>query len=131
MGLYLVPSETVLAHRLYHRRGLLAPGAIDWQQAIPWAELPVDTPLEAIQPATTDQLSSVLYDHDHDQDSEFGLQENCAMCVETTSQISRETETRANAILSEFLPSLTIIQWMGWLTPGHLGVNSYDMQRPA
>jgi hypothetical protein len=83
---------------------------IDWQETILQAELSVDTPIEGFQSATTDQL--LLVQHD-DHDAEFKPQQNCAMCIEATSQITYDAGTRANAILRDFLPSLVNVQWMG------------------
>lgn len=125
MGLYLIPSDTVLAHRLYHRRGRTAPNIIDWQTAIPLPELPVDPFIEDlghVNPATTDQLVSIL----HQQDSEPGEEFDCSQCIETTAEINKIAETNANTILHGHVPSLVNIQWMGWLTPGHLGVHSFE-----
>jgi hypothetical protein len=124
IGLYLIPSTIILAHRLYHRRGLTAPEVIEWQQAIPLAQIPTPAHDEAVEPATIDQLISLL--HERDPETEFG-EHICAMCVEEMEWITKDAETHANAILSELLPSLTKIQWMGWLTAGHLGVNSYNL----
>ncbi|KAF8599676.1 hypothetical protein BDV93DRAFT_295031 [Ceratobasidium sp. AG-I] len=138
MGLYFVPSSIVLAHRLYHRRGLPAPEAIEWQQAIPLAETQqiIETieagaaePGQATQthdPATTAQLISLL--HQPDPETEFGPEHNCALCTESTSQISEDAERRANAILTNLVPSLSQIQWMAWLTPKHLGVHTYTLK---
>jgi len=123
VGLYLIPSTTILAHRLYHRRGRPAPHTIDWQQAIPLAQVPA--PVADLEPATIDQLVSLL--HERDPETEFGEQHICTMCTEAIEQTTKDAEIHANLILSEVLPSLVKIQWMGWLTVGHLGVNSYNL----
>ncbi|KAG8705681.1 hypothetical protein FRC11_008859 [Ceratobasidium sp. 423] len=125
VGLYFVPSDIVLAHRLYHRRGLAAPATIDWQSAIPLAELPADPFLQElpphVEPASTTQLVSLLHRRDDESHVEF----KCPMCIETTDSSGREAENSANSILRGYLPTLAAIEWMGWLTPGHLGVHSY------
>ncbi|KAF8599671.1 hypothetical protein BDV93DRAFT_609111 [Ceratobasidium sp. AG-I] len=132
MGLYFVPSSIVLAHRLYHRRGLPAPEVIEWQQAIPLAESVESAEIEleqALQPrgsATTAQLITLLHQPDHE--IEFGPEHNCALCMEVTSQITEDAERRANAILANLVPSLIQVQWMAWLTPGHLGVHTYTLK---
>ncbi|KAF8599677.1 hypothetical protein BDV93DRAFT_295290 [Ceratobasidium sp. AG-I] len=129
MGLYFAPSSIVLAHRVYHRRGLPAPEIIEWQQAIPLVELPAESEPEEQQPrdpATTAQLISLL--HQPDPDTEFGPEHNCTLCTELTSQISEDAERRANAILANLVPSLSQIQWMAWLTPKHLGVHTYTLK---
>ncbi|KAG8702943.1 hypothetical protein FRC08_003156 [Ceratobasidium sp. 394] len=111
LGLYLIPSTTVLAHRLYHRRNLPAPDVIEWQQAILQAQLPDLVPDIQVEPATTNQLISLLHDPD-------------------PKKINTNAETSANAILKESLPSLEKVQWMNWLSPGHLGLDSYTLLPP-
>ncbi|QRW03621.1 F-box-like domain protein [Ceratobasidium sp. AG-Ba] len=39
LGLYLISSTTVLAHRLFHRRNLPAPAVVEWHHAIPQAQI--------------------------------------------------------------------------------------------
>ncbi|CUA76031.1 hypothetical protein RSOLAG22IIIB_02038 [Rhizoctonia solani] len=125
IGLYFVPSDIVLAHRLYHRRGLPAPENIHWQSAIPLAEL-APTPFTPelpphVEPATTGQLVSLLHHPDEESYTEF----NCSRCVEITDATSVEAEKSASSILHEYIPTLLKVEWMGWLTPRHLGVHSY------
>ncbi|CAE6394667.1 unnamed protein product [Rhizoctonia solani] len=124
VGLYFVPPDIVLAHRLYHRRGLPAPETIQWQTAIPLAELPTDPAPQLpphVEPATTTQLVELLHRCDEESQVEF----KCHRCIEITGANGREAEQTANAILREYLPTLVSIEWMGWLTPQHLGTNSY------
>ncbi|KAJ1307455.1 hypothetical protein OPQ81_001555 [Rhizoctonia solani] len=125
VGLYFVPSDIVLAHRLYHRRGLPAPETIHWQSAIPLAELPASPFPQALPPhvdlATTTQLVSLLHSQDEDSHLEF----KCPQCIEITDISGREAEMSASSILRAYLPTLTSVEWMGWLTPQHLGVHSY------
>lgn len=126
MGLYLVPSSTVLSHRLYHRRGRTAPESIDWRTAIPASEMPTNpftAQPEHVDFATIDQLVSVLHQQDSDPDAAF----DCPQCVETTTEITKVAETSASAILHSHVPSLTKVQWMGWLTPDHLGFHSFEL----
>ncbi|KAG8758345.1 hypothetical protein FRC11_003836 [Ceratobasidium sp. 423] len=129
VGLYFVPSNIVLAHKLYHRRGLPAPAVINWQTAIPLAELPTDPPLQElpphVEPATTTQLVALLHRRDEESRAEF----KCSRCIELTSPGGREAENSANSILRGYLPKLTNVEWMGWLTPGHLGVHSYQFSQ--
>ncbi|KAB5589676.1 hypothetical protein CTheo_6877 [Ceratobasidium theobromae] len=129
MGLYLSPSNIVLGHKLYHRRGIAAPETIVWQTAIPLSELPRNPFTQDVHPhlehATTEHLVSIL----HRPDSEPNTAFDCPWCMEATADISKAAETAANAILRQHVPSLSKIQWMGWLTPGHLGVNSYEFPR--
>lgn len=126
MGLYLVPAHIILAHRLYHKRGRTAPAIINWQTAIPLSELPLDPFIgepEHVEPATTDQLVSVLHQHDSERNEPF----DCPQCVEATAEVSRSAEMSANTILQSHIPSLTKVEWMGWLTPGHLGMHSFEL----
>ncbi|KAF8599942.1 hypothetical protein BDV93DRAFT_559928 [Ceratobasidium sp. AG-I] len=123
MGLYFSPSTIVLAHRVYHRRNLSSPDNLTWQQAMSFVQqpagiLPVD--------ATIPQMISIL--HEEDPESEFSSKYNCDLCVQATSQISADAETRANAILSNLLPSLREVGWMSWLTPKHLGFRIYQLR---
>lgn len=125
VGLYFAPSDIVLAHRLYHRRGLPAPETIHWQSAIPLAELPANTLLQElpphIEPATTTQLVSLLHHPDEESYTEF----KCSRCAEITYTASKEAEKSASSILHEYIPTLLSVEWMGWLTPRRLGIHSY------
>ncbi|KAG8701407.1 hypothetical protein FRC08_004094 [Ceratobasidium sp. 394] len=126
MGIYLISSSIVLAHRLYHARGLAAPADIDWQVAIPLAQQPPGDladgePLQ-IEPATTEDLIDLL----HRSDSGFELdQPNCNLCTSQFLDANLAAEAAANRMITELVPSLSSIQWMGWFTRNHLGVNSY------
>ncbi|KAG9124453.1 hypothetical protein FRC07_011580 [Ceratobasidium sp. 392] len=131
LGLYLIPSTTILAHKLYHRRNVVAPELIEWQHAITSAALldggilGHDATLPNPPPVTTDQPSSILYEADPVE--EFGSEHMCELCVESVSQIGYDAETGANAILRELPPNLTNAEWMAWLSPGHIGVNTYEL----
>jgi hypothetical protein len=124
VGLYFVPSDIVLAHRLYHQRGLSAPATIHWQSAIPLAERATNPPLQEpahAEPATPVQLVSLLHRRDEDSHTAF----ECSKCVEITDASGRGAENSANSILRVYLPKIVCVEWMGWLTPGHLGTHSY------
>jgi hypothetical protein len=131
MGIYLAPTSAVLAHRLHHSRGEPAPETINWQLTIPLIQHPVTPQAEnnAIQvdpppldPATTEDLVELLHQPDSDFDSNQGI---CSFCVSEFLQENQDSEAAANAILKGLVPSLETIQWMGWFTPKHLGVNQY------
>ncbi|KAG9082807.1 hypothetical protein FRC06_004845 [Ceratobasidium sp. 370] len=125
LGLYLVPSTTVLVHRLYHRRNMPVPPVVEWQQAFLLAQLSVlavNTPAEL---PTTEQIISFL--HEPDPETEFGPGGMCTICFDTVSEVGRSAEASANAILKGLVPSLEKIQWMDWFTPGHLGLSSYTL----
>lgn len=124
MGLYFVSSDIVLAHRLYHRRGLPAPEPMLWLEATPLAETEMPGSPEQ---ATTSRRISLL--HQPDPETEFGPGHNCALCTELTSQITEDSERSANAILSKLVPSLSQVQRMRWLSPKHLGVGTYTLKR--
>ncbi|QRV89400.1 hypothetical protein RhiJN_17418 [Ceratobasidium sp. AG-Ba] len=124
MGVYLVPSSAVLAHRLYHTRGLPAPAIIDWQQAIPLAQQPLNIhPVNPVQvePATTSALIDLLHQPDLDFDAS---QPMCSLCLAEFSEANWSAETAAASILKEVVPSLETIQWMNWFSPRHLGLSS-------
>ncbi|KAF8599665.1 hypothetical protein BDV93DRAFT_560140 [Ceratobasidium sp. AG-I] len=125
LGVYITPSSAVLAHRLYHIRGLPAPAMIDWQQAIPLAQIPPiqgnETP--ELEPASSEDLVSLL--HQPSSEPDFGP-ETCSLCVEEILDISQAAESNANQILKQLVPSLEIVEWMGWFTPGHLGSNTHS-----
>lgn len=123
MGLYFSPSTIVLAHRVYHRRGLSAPDNLTWQQALSFAQQPAGIVPED---DAARQLVSVL--HEEDPNSEFGPKHNCELCVQATQQVSVDAESRANAILSNLMSSLREVCWMSWLTPKHLGYTSYQLR---
>ncbi|KAG8770400.1 hypothetical protein FRC12_004288 [Ceratobasidium sp. 428] len=130
LGLYLIPSTTVLAHRVYHRRNMTAPEVIEWQNAITAATLPDgaildDADIASLPRPSTDQLSSILYQADPYE--EFEVERMCERCVESLSQIGHHAETGANNILKQLLPNLVRVEWMAWLSPNHLGVNVYDL----
>ncbi|KAG8784454.1 hypothetical protein FRC12_018674, partial [Ceratobasidium sp. 428] len=130
LGLYLMPSTTILAHRVYHRRNLNAPGVVQWQHAVALGGLPNNIVLDNadiadLPPVSTNELSSILYQADPYE--EFVLGHMCISCTESTSQIGHDAETRANAILKNLLPNLTCVEWMSWLSPNHLGVNTYKL----
>ncbi|KAG8747194.1 hypothetical protein FRC11_012431, partial [Ceratobasidium sp. 423] len=101
VGLYFVPSDIVLAHRLYHRRGLAAPVTIDWQSAIPLAlaGFPGDPFLQElpphVEPASATQLVSLLHRRDEEPNMEF----SCPQCNEITNTTGGELEKSANLIL--------------------------------
>ncbi|KAG8723924.1 hypothetical protein FRC09_001189, partial [Ceratobasidium sp. 395] len=130
LGLYLIPSTTILAHRVYHRRNMTSPEIIQWQHAVALAGLSDnvvlnDAEIADLPSASTNQLSSVIYQADPYE--EFGLERTCESCTESISQIGRDAETRANAILKNLLPNLTSVEWMAWLSPNHLGVNAHRL----
>ncbi|KAG9081829.1 hypothetical protein FS749_007356 [Ceratobasidium sp. UAMH 11750] len=124
LGLYLIPSTTVLAHRLYHRHNIPAPPVIQWQQEFLFTQLSALAP-DAAEPPTIEALISVL--HEPDPESEFGPRGTCTRCFEAANGIGRNAEASANAILKGLLPSLEKIQWMNWFSPGHLGFSSYTL----
>ncbi|KAG8701665.1 hypothetical protein FRC08_003968 [Ceratobasidium sp. 394] len=123
LGLYLIPSATVLAHRLYHRHNRPAPPVIQWQQEFLFEQLSTLANNAPTEPPTTEQLMSFL--HEPDPENEFGPGGMCVICIDAAEEISRSSEARASAILKVLVPSLEEIQWMNWFSPGHLGFSSY------
>ncbi|QRV89409.1 hypothetical protein RhiJN_17427 [Ceratobasidium sp. AG-Ba] len=100
LGLYLIPSTTVLSHRLFHRRNLPAPPSIDWHQVIPQ----ITPPQGGAARGQTEQLVSLL--HQQDPESEFGPRAICDMCIEAVDRVGRKAEEGASAIIQELVPSL-------------------------
>ncbi|KAG8699224.1 hypothetical protein FRC09_006746, partial [Ceratobasidium sp. 395] len=129
LGLYLIPSTTVLVHRIYHIRNVPTPAAVEWQQAVPQAPLlapdadALAEPDSQSEHAAIEQLISLL--HNFNSANEFNTSRICTMCLEAVDHISRSAETSANVILKELVPSLEKIQWMNWLSPRHLDLNTY------
>ncbi|QRV74713.1 hypothetical protein RhiJN_02728 [Ceratobasidium sp. AG-Ba] len=119
LGLYLIPSTTVLSHRLYHRRNLPAPPSIDWHHVIPQTT----PPQGGAARGQTEQLVSLL--HQQDPESEFGPRAICDMCIEAVDRVGRKAEEGASAIIQELIPSLEKVQWMNWLSSGHIGLSNY------
>ncbi|QRV74698.1 hypothetical protein RhiJN_02713 [Ceratobasidium sp. AG-Ba] len=123
MGVYLIPSSVVLAHRLYHTRGVSAPHVIEWQLAIPLAQQPLNMQPEnpaQVEPATTSALVDLLHRPDNDFDAS---QPTCKLCLVEFSDTNRSAEAAATSILKEALPSLETVQWMNWFSSRHLGLS--------
>ncbi|KAG9096008.1 hypothetical protein FRC06_009177, partial [Ceratobasidium sp. 370] len=115
---YFMPSTVVLAHRVYHTRGLAEPAQLDWQRAMSDLHgLPIPEP-----PQRLDSAQLVAFYHQV-AEQEFGP-ETCNFCHESF-QPSRQAERGANAVIKELLPSLQTIEWMDWFSPSHLGVSSH------
>ncbi|KAF8599658.1 hypothetical protein BDV93DRAFT_294798 [Ceratobasidium sp. AG-I] len=119
LGVYLMPSSAVLAHRAFHVRNLPAPEVIDWQQAVPLA---IARTSDEILPRPTGipELVSVLH---RTPEEDFGP-DSCSFCKEQSYQATQEAEKRASQILKEVVPSLECVEWMNWFTPRHLGISS-------
>jgi len=118
LGIYLMPSSAVLAHRVYHAQDRPAPHIIDWQQAVPLAlQGQTDEP----RPAQVSQLVTLLHTNS-EQDFDHN---SCKFCKDESYDIMQTAERNANQILKEVVPSLECVEWMDWFTPGHLGVSPH------
>lgn len=114
LGIYLMPSTTVLAHRLFHARNLPAPPTINWQQAL--AAPPLNVNQNGLQ--ATPQISDLISLLHREPESE-----TCERCREESFAGAQSAEVSANRILKELVPGLQCVDWMDWFTPLHLGVS--------
>ncbi|KEP53903.1 hypothetical protein V565_024990 [Rhizoctonia solani 123E] len=129
VGIYLIPTSVVLAHRIYHAHELSAPEDINWQLAISLARnAPGDLGSEVLpaglEPASADELVDIL--HQPTPESDFNP-ESCLFCRSEFLQASVDAELSATQTLKNLLPSLNEVQWQGWFTPNHLGVSAYSL----
>ncbi|EUC64858.1 hypothetical protein RSOL_493180 [Rhizoctonia solani AG-3 Rhs1AP] len=122
LGVYLVPSTTVLAHRAYHIRNEPAPAPINWQQAL------VDAagPHGVNGPPDVSQLVEFYY-HSGAMEAEFGP-DSCSFCRDAFHDQSKDFQRSASAVMKTIVPSLEIVEWMNWFTPFHLGVSRHDVR---
>ncbi|CAE6502079.1 unnamed protein product [Rhizoctonia solani] len=123
VGIYLIPTSVVLAHRIYHAHKLPAPDVINWQLAISLAKnapdgLANDVLPAGLEPASVDELIDML--HQPNPETDFN-QESCSFCRSEFLQASLDAELSATQTLKSLLPSLSEVQWQGWFTPNHLG----------
>ncbi|KAH7308253.1 hypothetical protein B0J17DRAFT_634505 [Rhizoctonia solani] len=128
VGIYLIPTSVVLAHRIYHAHKISAPDVIIWQQAIPLARSGSAALLSNVLPpalelASTHDLVDVL--HQPNPEPNFN-RESCAFCRANFLQASVDAELSATSILKSLLPSLREVQWQGWFTPNHQGISSHS-----
>ncbi|KAH7341845.1 hypothetical protein B0J17DRAFT_765850 [Rhizoctonia solani] len=129
VGIYLIPTSVVLAHRLYHVKKLPAPHVINWQLAIALAKhspaaLAGEVIPPGLEPASTDELVELL--HRPKPETNFD-QESCQFCRSEFLQASIDAELNATSTLKHLLPSLSEVEWQGWFTPNHLGVSSRSL----
>ncbi|CAE6435380.1 hypothetical protein ACGC1H_002877 [Rhizoctonia solani] len=122
LGVYLVPSTTVLAHRAYHIRKEAAPAPINWQQAL------VDAagPHGVNEPPGIPQLVEFYY-HSQAMEAEFGP-DSCSFCRDAFHDQSKDFQRGASAVMKNTIPSLEVVEWMDWFTPSHLGVSRHDVR---
>ncbi|CAE6410990.1 unnamed protein product [Rhizoctonia solani] len=101
LGIYLMPSTAVLAHRCFHIHEQPAPPQINWQAALtPMLPDTVDPQPQPQSPQASD-LIALLHQAPEEKDL-----------------------TSANRILKEVIPNLDRVEWMDWFTSKHLGVCS-------
>ncbi|KAG8708750.1 hypothetical protein FRC09_001062, partial [Ceratobasidium sp. 395] len=116
LGVYLTPSNIVLAHRAFHSRNLPGPDVIDWQQALaPLVDNHVAAPLNGTQ---VQHLVLLLHQRP-DPKKKFSA-DACQFCREQFYTATMTAEESASAILKTVVPSLHRIDWMSWFTPQHL-----------
>ncbi|KAJ1307457.1 hypothetical protein OPQ81_001557 [Rhizoctonia solani] len=126
VGIYLIPTSVVLAHRIYHAHELRAPHVINWQQAITLAINAPDALVgEGMPPGLESASADELVDLLHQRNPAPGFtEESCQFCRLDFLQASIDAEFSATNVLKNLLPSLREVQWQGWFTPNHLGISS-------
>ncbi|CAE6510458.1 unnamed protein product, partial [Rhizoctonia solani] len=119
LGIYLVPSTTVLAHRLFHARDLPVPPIINWQTHLP----PLNPNQNEQGPQPQPQLAQIsdLIALLHQEPEE----ETCKQCTQDFFVATQSHEISATTILVKNLPSLELVEWMDWFSPFHSGVRSH------
>ncbi|KAG8700423.1 hypothetical protein FRC12_016352 [Ceratobasidium sp. 428] len=122
LGVYFMHSTIVLAHRVYHMRGLPEPVPVEWQQAL----FDLQGAPIAVPPQRPDSAPLVDFYHRLDESELSFGPDSCTSCHESF-QPSRGAERRANAILKELLPDLEVVEWMDWFSPSHTGVSQHSV----
>ncbi|KAJ1307463.1 hypothetical protein OPQ81_001563 [Rhizoctonia solani] len=123
LGIYLVPSTTVLVHRLFHARNLPVPPIINWQTELAPVPNPNQNgqdPQPQPQIAQISDLVALLH--------QAPEKEICRQCWQDFSAGTQSAEISATHILKEILPSLKQVEWMDWFSPFHLG---FRFHRPV
>ncbi|KAF8717687.1 hypothetical protein RHS02_09282, partial [Rhizoctonia solani] len=93
LGVYLVPSATVLAHRAYHLREVAAPVPVNWQQAL------IDSGQQpAVNEPPDEPLLIEFYHRDEEAESKFGP-DTCSFCRDGFYEQSRALERSASAVM--------------------------------
>ena len=121
-----MPSNAVLAHRVFHVRKIPAPNVIEWQQAVALASQEGVNALTPPRPAQISELIELLHTN---CEQDFGPY-NCKPCQDQSYQSTLDAERNANRILKEVIPSLECVEWMNWFTPRHLGVSTHRYTSP-
>ncbi|CUA76038.1 hypothetical protein RSOLAG22IIIB_02045 [Rhizoctonia solani] len=119
LGIYLVPSTTVLAHRLFHARNLPVPPIINWQTQLhppPHTNQNEQNPQPQPQLAQISDLVALLH--------QAPEKDACKQCHQEFFPSTQSAESDATGILKEMLARLELVEWMDWYSPFHLGVRS-------
>ncbi|CAE7169718.1 unnamed protein product [Rhizoctonia solani] len=120
LGVYLVPSTTVLAHRLFHTGNLPVPPTINWQ-ALFILHPDQNGQLPQPQPESTQVSDLITLLH------RLPEEDTCERCRQDYFTDTRSIEEDAAGILKRAIPSLELIEWMDWFSSFHLGVRSYPV----
>ncbi|CAE6443817.1 unnamed protein product [Rhizoctonia solani] len=124
LGVYLVSSTAVLAHRAYHLRKEPAPALINWQQALIDSAEHQDTS----RPPEAAQLVDFYY-RTQAMDANFGP-DSCSFCRDAFYNQSKDFERGASTVMKTIVPSLETVEWMDWFSPSHLGISRYEVKPP-
>ncbi|KEP53897.1 putative F-box-like domain protein [Rhizoctonia solani 123E] len=121
LGIYLVPSTTILAHRLFHARNLPVPPVINWQTQLhppldPNPNENTQDPQPQPQLAQISDLIALLH--------QAPEKETCKECWQEFFAGTQSAEISATQILKGILPRLELVEWMNWFSPFHLGIRS-------
>ncbi|ELU40432.1 hypothetical protein AG1IA_05536 [Rhizoctonia solani AG-1 IA] len=116
-GIYMAPSDIVLAHRVFHTRQSIAPQEINWEHAVVMQE-----GIQGIQAEvnTSIDISSLVSLLHAPLEKSFAL-DSCSFCRDGFFQDRIHAEKRANGILRE-KTNLKTISWMNWFSDSHLGL---------
>ncbi|KEP53898.1 putative F-box-like domain protein [Rhizoctonia solani 123E] len=121
MGIYLAPSNIVLAHRAFHSRQLVAPHQINWEHAVAICQ-GIQGPHDgAITSIDIPQLVSLLHTP---LERSFSL-DSCSFCRDLFLQDRIYAERQVNGILRG-LTGLKSISWMNWFSYSHLGLSQEE-----
>jgi hypothetical protein len=117
IGIYLAPSNIVLAHRVFHTRQSAAPQEFNWEHALMIHGGIQEVPNETPSPGSISALVALL----HEPSEKIFALDSCSFCREGFLQDRTHAERRANEILRG-ATNIKTISWMDWFSDSHLGL---------